>query len=42
MEMFRRFVLIGVMVVAFEGTVLQIIVGTLFASLFLFVQVAAS
>ena len=40
--MLRRFILVGLMVVIYNGTMLQLTLGTLFAAVLLFVQVQAS
>ena len=38
-EMLRRFVLVGLMVVVYNGSMVQIVLGTLFSAIFLLVQV---
>ena len=40
--MLRRLVLVGLMVVAFEGSTMQLVIGTLLAAIFLLFQVFAS
>ena len=41
-EMLRRFVLIGIMVVVYSGSMLQLTIGTLCAAILLFFQVQAA
>ena len=41
MEMLRRFVLVGVMVIIERGTIFQITVGTIFSAVYLLVQLQA-
>ena len=41
-EMLRRFVLIGIMVVVYNGSMLQLTIGTLCAAILLFFQVQAA
>ena len=41
-EMIRRFVLIGIMIVVYNGSMLQLTIGTLCASILLFFQVQAA
>ena len=41
-EMLRKLLLVGIMVVVASGTTLQIVLGTLFAAIFMLFQVQAS
>ena len=41
-EMLRRFLLVGLMVVIYNGSMLQLVLGTLFAAILLFFQVQAA
>ena len=40
--MIRRFILVGIMVVVQNGTMLQLLIGTLIAAILLFFQVQAA